>query len=196
MAKQTSQPFGRKYDGKGEKDMTKKDQMTEQTKRFPLKLRVYMKPYEMDGKSGTSVTAELIDPFPEYAEDYNNVRIAPRWDRDVSVFKFRMKVYLKTHDDIILDGYCEPVGFASKKPDAAGEMVYYPGIFFSVPYAGEPIEFGFKKRPGTDKDGNNVFTESSDFYIFRDLVSEKWGGSYEPVRCDTADDLLEAYGNA
>lgn len=161
------------------------------SKKFNLKLKVYLKPYEFDGKSGMSVIAELIEPFAEYAEDFNNVRIAPRWDKDASLFKFRMGIYLKTHDDIVLNGYCESVGYESKRPEDNGKIIYYPGLFFSVPYSGEVIEFGFKKRVETDAKGNKTYSESSDCYVFRDLVSEKWGGSYEPGASSATDETTE-----
>lgn len=153
-------------------------------KHIPLKLRVFMTTFTDDkGKeSNPYLAAELVDPFPEYAEEFNHVRIAPRWKRDIAVFKFRMKVALRGKTEVFFDGYCEPVGFVSKKEGDAGTMVYYPGIFFQMPYAGEPVEFAFKLRPsGTGPDGKQTFEQSPDSFVFRDIVSEKWGGSYEPA---------------
>lgn len=150
-------------------------------KHIPLKLRVFFKPYDVNGKTGVSLTGELVDPFPEYAEEFNHVRIAPRWERDIAIFKFRMKVALRNKEEAFFDGYCEPVGYVSKKPDDAGNTIYYPGIFFQMPYAGEPVEFAFKQRTETDADGKSIYKQSPDTYVFRDIVSEKWGGSYEPA---------------
>lgn len=158
-------------------------------KRIPLKLRVSLEAYEFEGRSGTSVKAVLVEPFEEYAEEFNNVRIAPRWEKDAALFAFRMRVYFKTHDDVTLEGYCEPVGFEAKrdangKPLAdgqKGETVYYPGLFFHVPYRGEVVEFGFKQRQSTDANGKKVYSQSADSYVFRDIVAERWGGSFAPA---------------
>lgn len=157
-------------------------------KRIPLKIKVGLEPYEFNGKKGLTVKAELVDPFPEYADIFNNVRIAPRWNKDAAIFKFRMRVYLRTHDDVVLDGYCVPVGFESAKPEEAGTMIYYPGIFFNMPYAAEPVEFGFKGKEKTTANGSKIFEQSSDSYVFRDIVSERWGGSYEPAAGDVLPD--------
>lgn len=169
-------------------------------KRIPLKLKVSLESYTPeDGKERAYVQAVLVDPFPEYAEEFNNVRIAPRWDKDAAVFSFRMKVYLKTHDDVMLDGYCVPVGFESKKdaegkplPEGEkGEMIHYPGIFFDVFYRGEPVEFGFKPRQSKDASGKTVFTQSADSYVFRDIVAEKWGGSFAPAESAAVETTVE-----
>lgn len=151
-------------------------------KEFPLKLRVYLDSFEDERthEKHSYVAAELINPFPGYEDDFNNVRIAPRWDRDAALFKFRMNIYLKTHDDIILDGVCREVSYISKQPDRKGDQIIYPGIFFSLPYREGLTEFGFKKRKSTDFNGKTVFTDSGDSYIFRDLVSELWDAEYDP----------------
>ena len=105
-------------------------------KRIPLKIRVFLDSFKnSDGEDIPYVAAELLDPFPEYLEDFNHVRIAPRWKRDIAIFKFRMRHYLRSHDDVTLEGYCVPVGFASKKAEDAGTIIYYPGIFFNMPWS-------------------------------------------------------------
>lgn len=158
-----------------------KTKNSQQAKRIELKLEVKLDSYQgKDGKTYETVVAELVDPFPEYVEDFNHKRIAPRWDRDAAVFRFRMKRQLRTSDNVILKGYCEPVGFVSKKPEDNGKTVYYPGIFVTAPYSGEDVEFAFKKNKITEG-GKITYSESSDSYVFRDLVSEQWGGSYEPA---------------
>lgn len=161
-------------------------------KRIPLKIRVFMTTFKnAEGKeSDPFVAAELLDPFPEYLEDFNHVRIAPRWAKDIAIFRFRMRRYLRTHDDATIEGYCVPVGFASKKEEDAGAMIYYPGIFFNMPYAGEPIEFGFKQRTEIGADGKKTHTQSPDSYVFRDIVAERWGGSYEPAAGTTDPDTF------
>lgn len=153
---------------------------TSNEKRYPLKLKIGMATYEgADGKPVEYVAATLIDPFAEFLEDFNNVRIAPRWDRDQAIFKVRMGKYLRTHNDIILEGYCEPVGYQSK--DDESETIYYPGIFFNVPYTDKLLEFGFKKKQEKLDKGKIVYKESPDAYVFRDLIAELWGGTYEPA---------------
>lgn len=170
-------------------------------KRIPLKIRVSLEGYDFtDGNGdrhvGEKVKAALIKPFPEYADLFDDIRIAPRWSNDAAVFAFRMRVYFRTHDDVTLDGWCEPVGYESKrdangKPLAdgvKGEMVYYPGLFFHVPYRGEPIEFGFKQRQEKDANGKTVYSQSADSCVFRDIVAEKWGGSLAPAESAALED--------
>ena len=160
-------------------------------KRIPLKIRVFLDSFKnSDGEDIPYVAAELLDPFPEYLEDFNHVRIAPRWKRDIAIFKFRMRHYLRSHDDVTLEGYCVPVGFASKKAEDAGIIIYYPGIFFNMPYAGAAIEFAFKQRTETDADGKKTYEQSPDSYVFRDIVAELWGGSYEPAAGTTDPDAI------
>lgn len=155
-----------------------KNETTATTERR-IELRLAVKLGEYEGKP--YVEATLLDPFPQYSEDFNDIRIAPRWDKDAAIFKFRMKQYLRTSDDVVLQGYCKPESYVAKNGKDKGKKIYYPAMFFKVPYTDKEIEFGFKRRKEKDKDGNVVYSDSGDAYVFREIVSEMWGGSFEPV---------------
>lgn len=154
-------------------------EQSEQVKQFPVKLRIFMDSFtdKETQEHKAFIAAELVDPFPAYIEDFNHIRVAPRWDNDAAIFRFRMGLYLKTADDITINGVCKEVTYTSKREK--GKQITYPALFFKLPYRENLIEFGFKKQKNTDNTGKTVYVDSGNSYVFRDLVAELWGGNYD-----------------
>lgn len=113
---------------------------TSESPTFEMKARISIKQFETDeGEKKDYVATELTDPFDD--EDFRDIGIAPKWDRDRPVFKFKAKKALKTHDDITFPVTLKICTY-TRKDDK--KLVSYPGLVGVSPFDGRPMEFVVK----------------------------------------------------
>lgn len=113
---------------------------TEQTKVIKLQARILMRKFEDDETKEVHeyVAIELPDPFGD--EDFRDIGIAPRWDDQKAIFKFKAKKALKTAEKVDFEIELKPVTYKNKEK----KEVTYPGLICISPFDGRRLEFFVK----------------------------------------------------